>query len=135
MCLPIYAVGQVGIMLAGIMDLGVITDLVDIDVVDEKVLGKHETEMGYDMIEAATPCVVTVSKPLYDPRYATIKSKMAARKKEIDVFNDIELATGALTVKATHARPKRQAGIKITGKPLDEAVAEAVAQMSDAKVL
>ncbi len=130
-----YAAGQVGIMLAGIMDLGVITDLVDIDVVDEKVLGKHETEMGYDMIEAATPCVVTVSKPLYDPRYATIKSKMAARKKEIDVFNDIELATGALTVKATHARPKRQAGIKITGKPLDEAVAEAVAQMSDAKVL
>ena len=130
-----YAAGQVGIMLAGIMDLGVITDLVDIDVVDEKVLGKHETEMGYDMIEAATPCVVTVSKPLYDPRYATIKSKMAARKKEIDVFNDIELETGALTVKATHARPKRQAGIKITGKPLDEAVAEAVAQMSDAKVL
>ena len=39
--------------------------------------------------EASLPCVVTIQKPNYDPRYPTIKSKMAARKKPIG-----ELETG-----------------------------------------
>lgn len=130
-----FTAGQVGVMLAEILNLGVITDLVDIDFADGKVVGKHETETGYDLIEAAAPCVVTVSKPPYDPRYATIKSKMAARKKTIEVLDSISLAEGIIEIKGTRARPKRQAGIKITGKPADEAVAEAIKIMSDAKAI
>lgn len=130
-----FTAGQVGVMLAGILGLGVITDLVDIDFADGKVIGKHETEIGYNLIESNAPCVVTVSKPPYDPRYATIKSKMAARKKAIEVIEDITLSEGIIEVKATRARPKRQAGVKITGKPADEAVAEAIKIMSDAKAI
>jgi electron transfer flavoprotein beta subunit len=91
--------------------------------------------MGYDMIESATPCVVTVSKPLYDPRYATVKNKMAARKKAIDEITDITLKTDTITVKNTYERPKRQSGVKIVGKPVEEAVVEAMGLIKDAKVL
>lgn len=130
-----FAAGQVGVILAGLLNKGIITDLVDIGYAGGKVTGKHETETGYDSIEAAAPCVVTVGKPLYDPRYATIKSKMAARKKEIAVLDGITLQESAIEVKATRARPKRKAGVKINGKPAEEAVAEAMALMSDAKAI
>ncbi len=122
-------------MLANELNVGVVTDLVDIKIVDSKVLAKHETEMGYDMIESDTPCVVTVSKPLYDPRYATVKNKMAARKKAIDEITDITLKTDTITVKNTYERPKRQSGVKIVGKPVEEAVVEAMGLIKDAKVL
>ena len=130
-----YTAGQVGVMLANAMNMGVITDLVDIDYVDGKVVGKHETEMGYGMIEGVSPCVVTVSKPPYDPRYATVKNKMAARKKVIDEISDISLDDSKIVVKKTYSRPKRQAGVKIVGKTPEEAVAQAISLMSDAKVL
>lgn len=130
-----FTTGQVGVMLANELNVGVVTDLVDIKIVDSKVLAKHETEMGYDMIESATPCVVTVSKPLYDPRYATVKNKMAARKKAIDEITDITLKTDTITVKNTYERPKRQSGVKIVGKPVEEAVVEAMGLIKDAKVL
>lgn len=130
-----FAAGQVGVMLGSLLGVGVITDLVDIEYAEGKVTGKHETETGYTLIEAAAPCVVTVSKPHYDPRYATIKSKMAARKKEIGVVDGITLSADTLNIKATRSRPKRQAGVKITGKPTEEAVAEAIKMMSDAKAI
>ena len=122
-------------MLANELNVGVVTDLVDIKIVDSKVLAKHETEMGYDMIESATTCVVTVSKPLYDTRYDTVKNKMAARKKAIDEITDITLKTDTITVKNTYERPKRQSGVKIVGKPVEEAVVEAMGLIKDAKVL
>ena len=130
-----YTSGQVGIMLANVLNVGVITDLVDIEYTNGSVLGKHETETGYEMIQANPQCVVTVSKPLYDPRYATVKNKMAARKKEISEITGISVETGKITINKTYSRPKRQAGVKIVGKSAEEATLEAVNLMSDAKVI
>ncbi len=129
-----FACGQVGVMLAQILQTGVITDLVDVEYQD-KITGKHETETGYEMIETSTPCVLTVSKPPYEPRYATIKSKMAARKKEIQVLSDLSLDTGKVLVKNTYERPKRQAGVKIVEKTPEEALAKAMALIGEAKVI
>ena len=130
-----FTTGQVGVMLANELNVGVVTDFVDIKLADSKVLAKHVTEMGYDMIESSMHCVVTVSKPLFDPRYATVKNKMAARKKAIDEITDITLKTDTMTVKNTYERPKRQSGVKIVGKPVEEAVVEAMGLIKDAKVL
>ena len=41
------------------------------------------------------PAVVTVNKPEYDPRYPTMKSKMAARKIPIDVITGADLGLEA----------------------------------------
>ncbi|MEI3267355.1 MAG: hypothetical protein V8R85_09970 [Frisingicoccus sp.] len=57
------------------MDVPVVPNLVDIEAIDGGVSAKQETEEGYNVIEVATPCVVTVTKPEDEPRYPTIKSK------------------------------------------------------------
>ena len=48
---------------------------------------KKELEEGFEILEMACPCAVTVTKPDYEPRFPTIKSKMAANKAKIPVLN------------------------------------------------
>ena len=129
-----FATGQVGIMLANELNYGVVTNLVDIDTDDTKVIAKKETETGYEKVELASPCIVTVNKPNYEPRYPTIKSKMAARKKEITEIS-VEVANES-PVKEVQlfSPPKRQAGVKIKAGTAEEIVAQAIQKMLEAKV-
>ena len=120
--------------------MGLITDLVDIEQTGAGICAKQETESGYRRVEAATPCVVTVNKPAYDPRYPTIKSKLAARKMPIPVLSAAELDNvdpgrpGSHVVRV-YEPAKRQAGVKIKEETCEESVLKAVAMMADAKVL
>ena len=129
-----FATGQVGIMLADELNYGVVTNLVDIDTEGEKVIAKKETETGYEKVEVASPCIVTVNKPNYEPRYPTIKSKMAARKKAIAEIS-IEVANeSAVKEVKLFSPPKRQAGVKIKTGTAEELVAQAIQKMLEAKV-
>ncbi len=130
-----YASGQVGIMFAEEMGLGVVTNVVDVEKTADGVSAKHETESGYTLIEAACPSVLTVEKPKYDPRYPTVKSKMAARKKPIEELSVADDAAPALKVLKVYGPPKRQGGVKIVEESTEEAVAKAMALIVDAKVL
>ena len=129
-----FATGQVGIMLADELNYGVVTNLVDIDTEGEKVIAKKETETGYEKVEVVSPCLVTVNKPNYEPRYPTIKSKMAARKKEITEIS-VEVANES-PVKEVQlfSPPKRQAGVKIKAGTAEEIVVQAIQKMLEAKV-
>ena len=86
------ALGQGGLMLAEELGTSVITNITEIALDGDKVTVKQETEEGYRTVEASAPCVVTVTKPEYDPRYPTIKNKMAARKKPIGDIKEADLA-------------------------------------------
>ena len=129
-----FATGQVGIMLADELNYGVVTNLVDIDTEVEKIIAKKETETGYEKVEVASPCIVTVNKPNYEPRYPTIKSKMAARKKAIAEIS-IEVANeSAVKEVKLFSPPKRRAGVKIKTGTAEELVAQAIQKMLEAKV-
>lgn len=129
-----YASGQVGIMIADGLGYGVVSNLVDIEADETKVIAKRETEEGYQRIEVAVPCVVTVNKPNYEPRYPTIKSKIAARKKAIAEVVVDSKAENIVKEVAISAPPKRQAGIKIKSGNAEELVAQAIEKMLEAKV-
>ena len=128
------ASGQVGTMLAEDLDVPVVTNLVDIEKIDAGVSAKQETEEGYNVIEVAMPCVVTVTKPEYEPRYPTI-SKMAARKIPIGELEIGDVVAPAVTVVANAEPPKKAAGVKINEETLEESMAMALGMMRDAKVL
>lgn len=129
-----FASGQVGIMLADALQYGVVTNLVDVDGNETKVTTKRETEEGYQEIEVACPAVLTVNKPNYEPRYPTIKSKMAARKKAIGEVA-VELASSCVITEVKMSAPaKRQAGVKLTTGTPEELVAQAIEKMLEAKV-
>ena len=96
---------------------------------------KQETEEGYRMIESVLPCVVTVNKPEYDPRYPTIKSKMAARKKPIEELAAAEAEKAQVEVLKVYEPAKRAAGVKIKAEDPADAVSQAIAMMSEAKAI
>ena len=133
------ALGQGGIMLADELGVGVITNITEIALDGDKVTAKQETEEGYRTVEASAPCVVTVTKPEYDPRYPTIKNKMAARKKPIGDIKEADLAdlekekVGADNAKVQEPA-KKEAGIKIQEETEEDSALKAVAMMADAKV-
>jgi electron transfer flavoprotein beta subunit len=135
-----HANGVVGPQLAETLGIGVITDLVDIEKTDAGICAKQETEDGYRRVEAATPCVLTVTKPAYDPRYPTIKNKMAARKKTIpvlaaDALDGVKPDTPCTHVVKVHEPAKRQAGVKVQEETPEESAIKVVQMMADAKVL
>ena len=88
-----------------------------------KLKVKKELEDGCEMIAIKTPCVITVTKPSWDPRYPSIKSKMAANRKEIPTLGFADLTgidpervglKGSPTkVKKTFTPPVKSGGIKI----------------------
>ena len=86
------------------------------------------------------PAVLTVSKPEYDPRYPTMKSKMAARKIPIDTLTGADIGVEddklvpAVKVTALSEPPKKQAGVKINEKTLEDTMAKAMAVLAEAKV-
>lgn len=115
---------QVGPEMAEHLDLPQVTYAVEAEVDGDMVKVKKEVEDGFEIIGAKMPCVVTVTKPNFDPRYPTIKSKMAANRKEIATiaFADIEsiidstrigLKGSPTKVKKTFTPEVKTGGVKI----------------------
>ena len=139
-----YSKGAVGILLGNALNVAAVTDVIAVDPADGGVEIKQMTDSGYNRVSAAVPCVLTVQKPEYDPRYPTIKSKMKARKAEVPAISAADIGTeadkvgaaGSLTkVLGMHEPAKRQAGVKIQEESVEDSVAKAIALIAAAKVL
>ncbi|WP_251448869.1 electron transfer flavoprotein subunit beta/FixA family protein [Vermiculatibacterium agrestimuris] len=82
-----------------------------------------EMEDGKAVIGIKFPCVITYTKPAWDPRYPTIKRKMAANRAEIPTLDDtmfpemdttrIGLKGSPTHVKKTFVPQKKTGGVKI----------------------
>lgn len=136
---------QVGPEIAEHLNLPQITYALDIIEKDGEIQVKRECESGYDMISTTLPAVVTVVKLPYEPRYPTIKSKMAAKKKEIPVLTEEDMPAlkleycglkGSPTkVKKTYTPVREKNGIKLAGIPAEEAAKQVVQLIHEAKIL
>jgi electron transfer flavoprotein beta subunit len=126
----------VGAMLAEKLNLGFVSNVVNVEFNLPTLYLKQETEEGYAIYETPAPAVVTVAKPNYEPRYPSLKSKMAARKAEIPYISGV-LTRLEPTVKCLrYLEPApRNAGIKINEQSAAEAVAKAIEKLRADKVL
>ena len=120
---------QVGPEIAEHMDCPQITYAVQAKVEGDEVLVKRETGDGYEVLAAKLPCVVTVTKPSFNPRYPSIKSKMAANRAVINTLtvNDIPvdatrigLKGSPTKVKKSFTPPQKQGGVVITEESGEE---------------
>ncbi|MGY0372302.1 electron transfer flavoprotein subunit beta/FixA family protein [Clostridium sp. JNZ J1-5] len=130
--------GQVGAMLAEKLGTGFVSSATEIDLKDDAMEVHQETDEGYNIVSIESPAVVTVSKPDYDPRYPTIKTKMASRKAVIPTYSAAEIGE----VKQAKVRcieyvepPKKEAGIKIQEKDATLAISAAMEQMKKDKAI
>ena len=75
---------QVGPMLATLLDLPCVTAVATFELVGSSVTVEREIEGGREVVEAPVPVVLTTDKGLNEPRYASLKGIMAAKKKPIE---------------------------------------------------
>lgn len=82
---------QVGPQVAQRLGLPVVTYVQDIKLEEGKATVHRQMEDGYEVIEVQTPCVLTAVKELNEPRYMSICGIVDAYKKDITVWNHIDV--------------------------------------------
>src|SRR5437868_3443723 len=85
--------GMVPPMLAELLGFPQLTFAKKVEIDGSTVKVHRQTADGYQVVEAATPALITVTAAIAEPRYASLKGIMAARSKEIK-----EVAAGDLGV-------------------------------------
>jgi len=86
---------QIPGLLAELLDLPQVTVAVKIELQDGKAIVERETEGAHEIWETSLPAVVSAQKGLNEPRYASLKGIMAAKKKPIDVKDAAALGLSA----------------------------------------
>ncbi|RKY20362.1 MAG: electron transfer flavoprotein subunit beta [Planctomycetota bacterium] len=126
--------GEVGSRLAAHLGWPLATEIRKLDVADGKATIERAGEDGTSEIwELPLPAVLTATKGLNDPRYASLKGIMKAKKKPLDQ-SDAALGETRLEVRSLELPPPRREG-RIVGEGA-EAVPELVRLLrEEAKVL
>jgi electron transfer flavoprotein beta subunit len=109
----------VGPMLAELLDLPQLNVVTKVEIGDSTIKAHREIEGGEEVIEAPLPAVVTAQKGLNEPRYASLKGIMAAKKIAIETKGvaDLGLAEtdlkGRVVIESLEMPPEKAAGRKI----------------------
>lgn len=69
---------------AELLDYNCVPVCVKLEIDGEKIIAEREIEGGREIIETSLPCIITCQKGLNEPRYASLKGIMAAKKKTIE---------------------------------------------------
>lgn len=76
---------QVGQMVAELLAIPCVTQIVKLEILNGKAVACREVEGGSVLVETTLPAAFTSEKDLANPRYASLRELVAARKKPIVV--------------------------------------------------
>src|SRR5467141_3968271 len=120
--------GMVPPMLAELLGFPQLTFAKKVEVAGSTVKVHRQTGDGYQVVEAATPALITVTAAIAEPRYASLKGIMAARSKEIKQvgMGDLAIEKGepAETIEGLTQAETRKAGkvIQDDGTAVDQII-------------
>jgi electron transfer flavoprotein beta subunit len=112
-----------------------VTQVADLELDGSKLRAKRQAELGYDLIEAPLPAVISVSDAINTPRLPSIKAIMGAKRKPLETVSaaDLGLDTGRAggdgaqsVVRSISPPPPKNEGVKIEdagGDAADKVVA------------
>jgi len=124
---------QVGPMVAELLGRPCATVAAAVELAGDQAVVERDVEGGREVIELGLPAVISADKGLNEPRYASLKGIMAAKKKPIEE-KPVTLAGSALETLSLAPPPSRSPG-RIVGQGV-EAVAELVRVLrEEAKVI
>lgn len=131
---------QVGGAIAECLGLPQVTCALDVTEANGELLVKREYDEGYDVLSPTLPAVVTVAKLPTEPRYPTIKSKMAAKKKAIPVLTladlpNLDAPDSSTKVLETYVPVREKNGVTLKGMETADAVNELVRLLDEAKLV
>ncbi len=79
-----YDSSIMGQLVATILDYNIVSSLTSFTLDGNKIIAEREIEGGKETIETSLPAVITAQKGLNEPRYASLKGIMAAKRKVIE---------------------------------------------------
>ncbi len=137
---------QVGPEIAEHMDLPHVTLATGVEMADGKLQVLRDTDEGHDIVEVTLPALVTVTKTPFEPRYPSIKSKMAANRAVITEITNSDpdmvceperlgLGGSPTKVKKTFTPDQSKNGVILTNEEGSDAAARLAAMLSDAKII
>lgn len=127
--------GLTGGMLAEYLDLPYATNAVGLSVEESELIVKRQGDAGQEIIALPTPCLVTCSNDMNEPRIPSLKGIMQSKRKPVETITlaDLDVDESALESKTKvtgyREKPERKAGQKFEGEP--EEIAQKVAQLLD----
>ena len=137
---------QVGPEIAEHMDLPHVTLATAVEMADGKLHVTRDTDEGHDLVEVSLPALVTVTKTTYDPRYPTIKSKMAANRAVIEEITNSDpdmvceperlgLNGSPTKVKKTFTPVQTKDAVILNEETGSESAVKLAALLSEAKII
>jgi electron transfer flavoprotein beta subunit len=135
--------GQVGAAIAEMLGIPSVTVAKKVEVTDGKAKVERVTADGYEVVEVSLPALITISNELGEPRYATIKGIMAAKRKEPIIWKpaDIGVDPGKIGVAGAHSKmlrlfqPVKEGKCEIiTGENEEDAAAKLAQRLVEAKL-
>ena len=105
---------QVGPMTAELLELPCVTSIASFELEGTTATVERDIEGGREVVEVTLPAALTTDKGLNEPRYASLKGIMAAKKKPIDE-RPLELGEAGLEVVSLALPAARSAG-RIVGQ-------------------
>lgn len=125
--------GVMAQLIAEFLEYNVVPSVVSLIIDGETITAESEIEGGKEVVSTYIPCVISAQKGLNDPRYASLKGIMAAKKKNI---SEIAVDTTVLTTTfISTSLPSAKPAGRILGND-SAAVSELVRLLKDeAKVI
>lgn len=127
--------GLTGSMLAEKLDLPYATNAVGLDIEQEELIVTRQGDSGQEVIALPSPCLVTCSNDMNDPRIPSLKGIMQSKRKPLETveLSSLDLDETDLSPKTSttgyQEKPEREAGKKFEGEP--EELARKVAKLLD----
>ena len=123
----------VGPMVAELLGIPAATAVTEFSAEGGKITAHREIEGGHEVVELRTPCVITLTKGAYEPRYASLKGIMAAKKKPLEE-KAVTAGDSGVEVRGFSYPAERQAG-RIVGEGPDAVPALLKLLREEAKVI
>jgi electron transfer flavoprotein beta subunit len=126
--------GAVGAMVAEFLGLAQANLVTKLELGEGTFRAEREGDSGTEILEGSLPAVVTAQRGLNEPRYASLKGIMAAKKKPIEEVDGAPVAAAA-RVSGLTLPPARPEGRKLAGDVPAQASALFDLLRNEAKVL
>jgi len=125
--------GQTGPMLGELLGLPHVSAAGTLEIADGRFTAHREIEGAVEVLEGSLPAILGCDKGLNEPRYASLKGIMQAKKKTIEVrspadagIEESDLGDGKMVVWEKVDLPAPRSGARLLEGELDEQVGELV---------
>jgi electron transfer flavoprotein beta subunit len=134
------ATGDMGPRLAAMLNVPVVSNLIDLQYADGTLTLKREIEDGHQTVKVNTPAILCALSGLPDPRYPSLKGIMASRKKQTDVKTGSDLGldgapTSAVSWGDLFIEEQEAQGVIVEEEDVDQAVDQLVSFLEERKLM